>query len=290
MSLDDMISQNRKKDHNRGGGGGQRGRGAFRGRGAHPGGKQSHGNFNQNTGQAQQQFKRTPFVRLTSTWEAQADGGEIFTLSVEKDSLLKIASSGDVTVLAAIYRRDKRRFVALKAGLAAVGLKVSFDGDIEGVWTLSMNDQTWSKPLESDITVSAFPRRSWMSIRSQLQALPETMPLSAPKQEATGMPPNMSMLASNPAAAMAMMNPMMAIPFMLMAQQAAAMGSMGPMGYMPSGQGASSNEESRFPKAPMVLGGPPSGDSYNNSSGRPSSAGYQQYARGRGSHSGRGRR
>ena len=133
-----------------------------------------------------------------------------------------------------------------------------------------------------------------MSIRSQLQALPETMPLSAPKQEAAGMPPNMSMLASNPAAAMAMMNPMMAIPFMLMAQQAAAMGSMGPMGYNmtpaePSGHGASSNEDSRFPKAPMVLGGPPSGDSYHNSSGRSSSGGYQN-ARGRGRHSGRGRR
>jgi hypothetical protein len=116
-----------------------------------------------------------------------------------------------------------------------------------------------------------------MSIRTQLQALPETLPLSAPKQEVGPLP---NMLASNPAAAMAMMNPMMAIPFMLMAQQAAAMGALG------HNSTAAAGAESRLPKAPMVLGGPPAEDSY---SGRPSSGNHS--GGGRGSHrGGRGRR
>eukprot|EP01041_Mallomonas_annulata_P009838 gene9838-20459_t len=205
----------------------------------------------------------TPHVGVKYIWSAEGTPEESLSILQEDSIIIKITASGDVEIhgnvrhLASVYS-------VLNTCLTPISYKVTLtNNDLNGEWIIS-NASGWKKPLDTIIKVSAFTRRSWSTIRTQLKQLPESIPVVDPtapqnKRQATsgssfqathglglgqGQGHGMTSVAGGGGGAfnpmmMQMMMPMMmqmSLPFM-MAQQAAATGGGGGMGMGHQGMG-----------------------------------------------------
>lgn len=143
MSLDDMITETRKKEEFK------------KNSNKHSQPKKGSsfgklgGKFSSENRGGDGPSKRAPYVRVEYSWNTEDIKNEKFEARVDSVSIVTVNSSGDV-VIHAVAKHDKIRFVALKECLAPVNLKVTHDNNLIGDWTIG-NDHGWNRVLDSDV-------------------------------------------------------------------------------------------------------------------------------------------
>ena len=124
-----------------------------------------------------------PMAELQTDQNVDEKGAQTLDPTQPKDSkeIVRIVSDGNIRILGD-GPRTYAVFCATNAVLSVVGYYLRFSQNVQtGTWTVHKKDSTWEEVLEAhsgaDIQTSAFPRRDWPAIKSQLIALPTEIPI-----------------------------------------------------------------------------------------------------------------